>query len=272
MRFTVLGANGFIGSNLVKYLQKDGIECFSPDVRKENILQKSLGHVIYSIGISNFVEWPYDAVDAHVCVLRKLLEHGRFDSLLYLSSGRIYYNASSTKEEAAITVNPLHLNDLYNISKVMGESMCIASKKDNVKIVRPSNVTGSNFSSELFIPSILRDAVDKQKIILHSTLNSEKDYVYIDDVVSLLPKIALNGKDKVYNIAYGKNIKNKEIVEEISRFTNCKIDIVNPSKYSFPQISIERIQSEFNFKPISIISKIELMVKEYMKSKNQKID
>ena len=268
MRFTVLGANGFIGSKLVEHLQKDGVECFTPDVRKENIFQKSLGHVIYSIGVPNFIERPFDAVDAHVCVLRKLLEHGKFDSLLYISSGRIYYNSSSTKEEDSININPLHLNDLYNISKLMGESMCIASKKDNVKIVRPSNVTGSNVSSKLFIPSILRDAVYHQKIILHCTLDSQKDYVYIDDVVSLLPKIVLDGKDRIYNIAYGKNTTSKEIVDEISRLTNCKIDIIEPSKFSFPQISIKRIQDEFNFKPISITSKIELMVNEYIKSKN----
>jgi len=268
MKFTVLGANGFIGSKLVEYLQKKDFKCFTPDVRNENILEKSLGNVIYSIGVSDFKERPFDAVNAHVSVLKKLLEKGTFDSLLYISSGRLYYNGTSSEEEEDIIINTSHLNDLYNISKAMGEAMCIASKKKNIKIVRPSNVTGNNISSKLFIPSILRDAVDNNKIVLHSTLDSEKDYVYIDDVVSLLPKILLDGKEKIYNIGYGKNTTNKEIVEEISRHTNCKIDTVDPSRFSFPQISIKRIQNEFNFKPTSVISKIELMVNEYIKSKN----
>jgi nucleoside-diphosphate-sugar epimerase len=267
MKFTVLGAKGFIGSKLVENFQKNGIECFSPDIRNEDIFEKSLDNVIYSIGVSDFKERPFDAVEAHVSILKKLLEHGKFNSLLYISSGRMYYNGSSTKEEDNIIVNPSKLNDLYNISKAMGESMCIASKK-NIKIVRPSNVTGNNIFSKLFIPSILRESIDNKKIVLRSTLDSEKDYVYIDDVVSLLPKILLEGKEKIYNIANGKNTPNKDIVEEISRLTNCEIDFKDPEKFSFPQISIKRIQNEFNFKPISVTSKIELMVKEYKKIRN----
>ena len=74
---------------------------------------------------------------------------GNFDSFVYVSSARLYYNGISTNEEDDIVINPNNLNDLYNISKVMGESACIASSKKNIKIIRPSNVTGNNFSSQM---------------------------------------------------------------------------------------------------------------------------
>ena len=264
MKFTILGSKGFIGSHLVKSLEKKEISCFAPDLRKQDILQENLGHIIYSLGVSDFIQRPYDAVDAHVCIVRKILEKGHFDSFLYLSSGRIYYNGTSTEEEDNIIINPLQQNDLYNISKAMGESICISSKKENIRIVRPSNVTGNNFSSNLFIPSILRDAVDNRKIFLRSTLDSEKDYVHIDDVVHLLPEIAVKGKQQVYNIAFGKNITNQEIVNEISRLTDCEVEVQSQaSKFSFPTISIKRIKNEFGFLPTPIIPRLEEMVKAY---------
>lgn len=269
MRFTIIGSKGFIGSNLLAYLKSKGHECITPEIRKENLKGKNLGNVIFAIGVSNFVEKPFDAVDAHVCSLTKILKTTEFDSFLYFSSGRLYYNGTTTKENDALSVNPTNQNDLYNISKAMGESVCLASGKNNVRIVRPSNVTGSDFSSNLFIPSILRDAVDKNKISIRSTLHSEKDYVYIDDVVKIATEISIHGKDSIYNIAYGKNTRSDEIINEILKHTNSKLEIAqNPSTFSFPTISIDKIRDEFGFEPTPFIPKIKKMIDDYKKTKN----
>lgn len=268
MKFTVLGSNGFIGSSLVYYLREKGMDCFTPDIRQQDITNEPLGHVIYAIGVPNFMQRPFDAVNAHACALLKILRDAKFDSFLYLSSARIYNN-SSTREDDNIVVNPGKINDLYNISKVMGESLCLSSGRENVRIVRPSNVTGNNFASDLFIPSILRNAVDDGKILLHSSLKSEKDYVFIDDLVQIIPDISLKGKHKIYNVAYGKNLTSQEIISEISRITGCKIDVEPDAReYSFPVISNERIVNEFEFKPSSIIPKLENMIHSYKKSKS----
>ena len=262
--FSIIGSNGFIGSNLVKRFNEESTDYSVPDIEDASFLNKNLGDVIYTLGVSDFKKKPYRTVDAHVCILRKILENGRFDSFLYFSSGRIYYNGKTSFEDDSITVNSSNIDDLYNISKLLGESLCISSKLENVRIVRPSNVTGNSFTSNLFIPSIIKDAIKDKKIVLHSSLDSEKDYVYIDDLTKIIPEISLNGKEKIYNIAYGQNTKTKSIVDEISRITNCSVEVApDAQKFSFPQISIERIKNEFNFKPASIIDKLENMVKSF---------
>lgn len=223
-----------------------------------------MGNVIYSIGVSNFLSKPLETIDAHVCVLNQILQNHDFDSLLYISSGRIYYNTSSTQEDEKITIDPSSPNDLYNISKIMGESLCLSSNRQNIKIVRPSNVLGIGAPSNLFVPSIIKDAVKNNKIILHSTLESEKDYIFIDDVVELIVKIIQNGRYRIYNIASGHNVKSQDIVNEIIKLTDCTVKIAdNAKEFSSPKISTERIKSEFNFKPISITDKIQELVKAY---------
>jgi nucleoside-diphosphate-sugar epimerase len=86
-----------------------------------------------------------------------------------------------------------------------------------------------------------------------------------------LLEIIKRGKYTTYNIASGINTKSKEILDEISRVTNCKIKVVENGKYfSSPKISIERIREEFDFQPKSITSKLENIIKSYQEyiSKN----
>jgi len=264
VKFTVIGSNGFIGSHLQQYIKNQGHECFSPDIRNQNIFGEDLGHVIYAIGVPNFLERPFDTIDSHVCILKNLLEKANFESFLYISTARFYYNCSTSNEEEDFIINPTKLDDLYNISKALGESICYSSKHENIKIVRPSNVTGNNFSSTLFIPSILRDAINKNKIKINSTLDSEKDYVWITDVVNMIIEIILKGKNKIYNISSGRNTKSEDIINEICKWTNATVEInPNATKFSSPLISNQRIKDEFGFKPTSIISKIKNMIESY---------
>ena len=142
MKFTVLGSTGFIGSHLVKYIKSEKIECFTPNLRKESISKISnLGHVIYAIGVSDFINHPYDTIEAHVCKLNEVLLNRNFESLTYFSSGRFYYNEKNTSENLTLTVNPLDSDQLYNISKLLGESLCNSSKNSNIKITDARRLT-----------------------------------------------------------------------------------------------------------------------------------
>ena len=264
MKFTILGSKGFIGMNILKSLKKKDIECYCPDLRKDDISGKSLGNVIFAIGVTDFLVKPFDAVDAHVCYLKKIITETHFDSLLYCSGTRVYLNSIKTDEKTSLLVNPANLEHLYNISKIMGESLCFATKNPKIKIARLSNVTGNNFNSNLFLPSIIRDAVKIKKIILKSTLNSNKDYIHIDDVVNILPRICMDGQNQIYNVASGQNTSYKEIIEKIIQVEPADIEILpNSIENSFPLIDIKLLKNEFNFKPMNILDSIPNMVKEF---------
>lgn len=266
MKYTIIGSKGFIGKELTSYLEGKGHECFTPEIRGGDLEGIDLGHVVYSAGVPNFMERPYDAVDAHVCQLKKILQNSNFESLIYFSGGRVYNKMNATKEDEDLIFNPLDKNDLYGISKMMGESLCIASENPRIHIVRLTNVTGNNFTSHLFLPSIIRDAITKNKIKVFTSLSSKKDYVYIDDVLELIPKISVNGKNKIYNIGSGKNIESGKLINKISEITGCDIEVASESKeYSFPETSINKIREEFDFYPTNILDKIEYMVDEFRK-------
>jgi nucleoside-diphosphate-sugar epimerase len=148
----------------------------------------------------------------------------------------------------------------------MGESLCLSAENPKIHILRLTNVTGNNFNSHLFLPSIIRDAITKNKIKVFTSLTSKKDYLYIDDVLEIIPKIATNGKNKIYNIASGQNIESGEIIKKIVEITGCEVEVApNSKEYSFPETSINKIVEEFNFEPTNILEKMEYMIDEFKK-------
>lgn len=248
--FTVLGASGFVGSALVSALRAQGHAVFAPQRADLAIFETELGHVIYCIGMTaDFRSKPFETVDAHVAVLADVLARARFDSLLYLSSTRVYANAGVAHEQASLQVNPNNPSDLYNLTKLTGESLCRSCGKAGVKVARLSNVIGPDPDSDNFLSSLIRDAV-AGRIELQSDPDSSKDYILLDDVVALLPAIAMGGKHWLYNVASGIALRHAELVAHLAALTGCEV-AVSPGaqRIDFPAIDTARLREEFDFVP-----------------------
>ena len=269
--FTVLGASGFIGSNLVRFLEAQSAPVSAP-LRDADVTTRPLGHVIYCIGLTaDFRERPFDTVRAHVSHLLGILEKAEFESLLYLSTTRVYAGLDNAAETSVLRVNPGRADDLYNISKIMGESLCLSSKRSQIRVVRLSNVYGQDFSSSNFLTSVIKDAVERKRVMLQTSMASEKDYVNINDVVSLLPRIALLGRHRVYNLASGVNTSNAELMNVIRRVTGCEVDVAKDAALlSFPKISIDRIREEFDFSPSLIQASLPELIGDYQQQAMRK--
>jgi nucleoside-diphosphate-sugar epimerase len=264
MMFTVLGASGFIGSHLVTHLSASGIECFAPQPGDPGVFQREVGHVVYCVGLTaDFRTRPLETVDAHVCQLREILERARFDSLLYLSSTRVYRGAGDTREDAPLRVDPSDPDDLYNMSKIMGESLCLCSDRPHARVARMSNVYGPDVSSENFLATVLRDALNTGRVVVNTAPTSAKDYIGVHDVVPALIRIAEAGRHRVYNVASGQNVTHAELLEGIRTLTGCRVEFTKGApEVVFPAISTDRMRQEFGFVPDHVMDRLESLVRQ----------
>ena len=267
MHFTVLGSAGFIGSRLVAALVEAGHDVESPE-RGAALERGRLGHVIYAIGVTaDFRTRPFDTVAAHVCRLNEMLFEARFDSLTYLSSTRVYQGLAApagespvAEEAAALAVDPHRSDDLYNLSKLMGESLCLHTGRP-AKVVRLSNVYGPLDGSDNFLPSVIRAAVNEGEVTFRRAPESAKDYVSLEDVVAMLPRIAVEGRQRMYNLASGQNISHAALAERLSAITPCRVRyIVGAAAAAFPPISVDRLAKEFEFRPASLLDDLPALV------------
>jgi len=267
MNATVIGAQGFIGSHLVSYLGKIGAAVFAPPKGDSSIFARSLGHVFYCAGLTaDFRQKPFETVRAHVAYLLDVLERANYDSLLYLSSTRVYSGATAGREDETLRVNPCDPSDLYNLSKLTGEAVCLAAANRKVRIARLSNVYGAGMDPANFLASLIEDAVMRGRIVLGISRDSAKDYVYVGDVVQLMAKIALSGRHRLYNIAAGFNVAAGPIIDRLSDLTGCAVEVAaGAPAVAFPPICIERVRTEFGFSPAKLECVIEHLIADRRK-------
>lgn len=255
MTFTVLGSTGFIGKTVTAHLRAKGHDVETPARDIKSLAGKNLGHVIYAIGMTgNFREHPDQAIEAHVNVLQRLIKDADFESWLYLSSTRVY-GMGDTSETSPVSVTP-NADTLYDLSKLLGEAICLSHKNPAVRVARLSNVYGAGQSEHTFLGSILRDVKNAGKATIGESQLSSKDYVSVHDVAETLELIALHGKERLYNIASGEATTHGALAEHL--FTaGYTIDFAPEGKTrALPAIDIGRIEREFGRAPRSILNDI----------------
>ena len=262
---TVLGANGFIGSHIIALLKNNNEQFYAPE-RNESLKNKNLGDIIYCIGLTaDFRFKPFETVEAHVTKLANVLQNCIFNSLTYLSSSRVYINCpdNEVNEVSVIPINPQDPDELYTLTKLTGERICLSSGK-KVKIVRLSNVYGEEKESDNFLTNVINKIL-RDKVVSFSLLpSSAKDYINIDEATALLVKIASHGQSKIYNVGSGFNTTNAELIASLHKLLQFDVDLTNATKaIIFPVMNIEKIKQEFNYAPTNIITFIQHMIKRY---------
>lgn len=253
MKFTIFGADGFIGSACVSHLRTRGHDVVA--VSRGSLLPQgeALGHVIYAIGVTaDFRQKPFETADAHVSTLAQLLKNSRFDSWLYLSSTRVYGNTTMhqlAQETLPVTVYP-NADGLYDISKLMGESLCLSQPSPAIRVARLSNVYGESQNSQNFLSSVLQDVKQKGAVTINEAPESSKDYIALADIVTLLESIATSGQKRIYNVASGRPVSHQELADALARLGNYRVTFTHGApQRTFPTIDNTAVRAEFSYAP-----------------------
>jgi nucleoside-diphosphate-sugar epimerase len=253
--FTILGASGFLGGQLASSLNAKGHKVLRPSRNELSSLRgHNLGHVFYCLGTDNTKADPYGAFKSHVAYLAELLRFSAFYSLTYLSSTRIYLGARSSREDSDLSILQNDENAIFNAMKIAAEQICFADKNPAVRAVRLSSVIGVAPHGISLIPMLIKNALNEGKMHLTISSQSSRDYIAMDDVLELLPQIALEGKWRCYNVASGLNVNLGEVVSVIERELS-SVGEWRPHAPTviYPIIDIDRIRTEFSFKPRSVL-------------------
>jgi nucleoside-diphosphate-sugar epimerase len=264
MKATIIGGKGFIGRHLVDRLIATGWSCRVPERHEVDNSQENMGHVFFCAGLTaDYLRRPFETIEAHVSLLSRILQTNRFESLVYLSSTRLYDSqpGSEGKEEMPLLLTPANPRHLYDLSKALGESLCLATGKGRARIARLSCVYKDHTDGEGFLPMLLRRIIADNCLTLEvdSSPSFARDYVAVDDVVEALILIATQATQSIYNVASGENTSNDTLFTTLSKISGCRIiplQARGAAANAAPRISIRRIAEEFGWKPVPVMEKI----------------
>lgn len=257
-RFTVLGAGGYVGRALAQRLEQSGHTVHAVTRGALPALlqtHRPVGHVIDCIGLTgDFRTRPQDTAEAHVGITARCLAALHCDSFLFLSSTRVYARAQITHEDAALWSQPADPSDLYNLTKLAGEALCLADPRPTVRVVRLSNVYGPDLGADSFLGQVLQEGHATGRVLFRQSPHSAKDYVALEQVLRLLPLIATSGGARLYNLASGHNTTHHALAAALRQAAGWHTEFSpNAPCVTFPPIDTARITTEFGT-PLSDLS------------------
>jgi len=237
-RVLVTGSNGMFGKSLVKELEKYNCQVilFSKeegDVTDYNLLSK-LGkvdivcHLAAIPSVAYSFENPREVFKVNTTGTLNVLEFARqqkVEKFIFISS----YLYGSPKYLPIDEKHPLQPENPYAQSKLLAEKYCEAYHQLSnfpIIILRPFNVYGSDQKNAL-IPTI-KEQIKNNEIILKD-LEPKRDYIYIDDVISVIIsalKADIEGYE-IFNIGFGKSYSVKEILDKVFILVNKEVPVKN---------------------------------------------
>jgi len=228
--YTVIGAGGFIGGRIAARLTSRGDEVFSPGRDEAGWWDRPMGVVLYAAGLTgDFMERPFDTVEAHVSLLTQVLRAGHFDRIVYLSSTRLYdsLGAAGGREEDVLALDPALPRNVYDLSKALGENLTVTRTGGRGVAARLSNVFALDPAASGFLPDLLAQARRRRDLSLAISPDGGRDYIHADDVDDALLRLLDGDASGVVNVASGRPLLNRDLA---AVFADCgwRLELTGP--------------------------------------------
>lgn len=240
-KIVALNNTGFIGNALSRHVSScenvsllgfnsSSLDLTSPDSvgKLTSVLNEETILVITARVHSNADS--YETLLANLRLLTNLarfLESRPIRKCIYFSSTSVYgdelTNLSITEE------TPFAASTCYGISKVFGEfilTQAAAKQKTPLVILRPCMVYGPGDSGEAYGPTqFIQSILKENKVFIFGDGSESRDYIFIDDLVDIVMKLALGNQSGVFNISSGQHVSFQQIVSYLKKLVNASFEV-----------------------------------------------
>ena len=158
----------------------------------------------------NSTQFTMDNVVGTHNLLECTREYGKIEKFIHMSTDEVYGEVPEGEDERTET-SILKPTNPYSASKA-GAELLVASYYKSFKlpcmIIRCNNVFGPRQYPEKVIPAFIYNILRDDKCYIHGEGNTERHFIYVEDVVNALLCIYDKGAiNEIYNIATDKSLK-----------------------------------------------------------------
>ena len=185
-----------------------------------------------------FVEHPVETLTTAIEGTQTVLEYAQAAgvvAMVFASSLEVYGSNDTDEpitEDFQGYLNPIEIRSSYNMGKRAAECLCHAYAKEYgvpVKIARLTQTTGAGIADNdnRVIVQFTRLTAEGKDIVLHTTGEAARPYLYTIDAVSALLYIMLKGEvGEAYNVAHEETyISARGMAEYLRQNVNPSISV-----------------------------------------------
>lgn len=240
-----MGHSGFIGSHLCGPLAQ-----VFPDARfvglsfpeldltlpgSVQVLKKIFDRhtlVVLCSGIKRQFGDSLDIFEKNVAIclnVARALEISEVARLIFFSSMAVY---GEDVHNLAIDENaPICLRSYYGLAKYTSEQVferVFSCRQGSFLAVRPAVIYGFGDSSLTYGPNgFLKAFMDNRAVTLWGDGEEKREFLYIDDIVGIITRLAAGSQNGVVNIASGKSYSFRDVLNILSELFARNIQVVS---------------------------------------------
>jgi UDP-glucose 4-epimerase len=269
-RVVLLGASGFIGQDLLRYLRDAGVENLalsSTDVdltRPEAVEKlKAIVREGDSLVIVSAIT-PDKGKDVGT-LMRNLsmgehvsafLEEALLAQVIYISSDAVYADDANPVRENSCC-DPSSFHGLMHLVRERMFASALQKTGTPYMILRPCAVYGAGDTHNSYGPNrFLRAAIKEYKISLFGQGEEKRDHVSVKDVSSLAGLCLLHRSQGILNVATGESVSFFDVAEMVTDISGERVRVegserANPVTHRhFDIAAVYKAFPDFEFTPL----------------------
>jgi len=242
MNILVTGANGFIGSNIIKLLSNDinfkffngnrnSIDLYSTESIERYLDKHQIDTVIHCAieGGSRLKQDTYEMFYRNILMYENLIKfNDRYKTFINFGSGAEFdrrYDISNVNEYDMFNTIPI---DFYGLSKNIISKLSL-NNRGSVNL----RIFGCFYHNELstrFIKNNINNYINHKSMIIHQ--DRYMDFFYMDDLINIID-YSLNNPTlthKDINMSYLKKYKMSDIANIINNLSSYKVDVITENE------------------------------------------